>query len=87
MPELQKKPTMAEATYRNTQTLRKLLEPIKALAEAAQESHQQSPLWMMLDLMSQSQQSDQQMIERLDKIIEMLATPSIEKAVKDMLTG
>jgi hypothetical protein len=87
MPDPQKKPTMAEATYRNTQTLRKLLEPIKVLADAAQDSHQQAPLGMMLDMMSQTQESDRQMIEKLDKIIELLAAPSIEKAVKDMLKG
>lgn len=87
MPDLQKKPTIAEATYRNIITLRKLLDPIKVLAEAAQDTHQQSPLGTMLDLMSRSQESDRQMMERLDQIIALLAAPSIEKAVSDMLKG
>jgi hypothetical protein len=82
-----KKPTMAEATFRNTQSLRKLLEPIKSLAEAAQDSHQQSPLGMMLDIMSKSQEADGQIIEKLDKIIELLGAPSIKKAVREMLKG
>ena len=87
MPDLQKKPTMVEATYRNTQSIRKLLEPIKSLAEAAQDSHQQSPVGMILDVMSQSQEADRLIIEKLDKLIELLTAPSIEKAVKDMLKG
>ena len=87
MPEQQKKLTMAEATFRNTQSIGKLLEPITSLAAAAQDSHQQSPLGMILDIMSQSQEADRQIIEKLDKIIELLGAPSIEKAVKDMLKG
>jgi hypothetical protein len=87
MNDAQKKPTLAEATYRNTLALRKLLEPIKTLAEAAQETEQASPFGMMLNIMEQSQESDRKMIERLDQIISLLAAPSIEKAINDMMKG
>ena len=84
MPD-QKKPTLAEATYRNTQRLGKMLEPLKMLADQAQNSHQTSPIGMMLDIISKSQEADREMIAKLDKIIELLSAPLIEKAVRDML--
>lgn len=87
MPEPQKKPTMAEATYRNTLMLKKLLQPITTLAEAAQDTEQASPLGMMLSIMEKSQETDQQVIEKLNEIIALLAAPSIKKAVDDMLKG
>jgi hypothetical protein len=84
MPD-QKKLTLAEATYRNTQSLGRMLEPLKLLADQAQNSHQTSPIGMMLDMIGKSQETDRQMIEKLDKIIELLSAPVIERAVRDML--
>lgn len=84
MPD-QKKLTLAEATYRNTQSLGRMLEPLKLLAEQAQTSHQASPIGMILDTISKSQETDRQMIEKLDKIIELLSAPVIEKALREML--
>ena len=87
LPTTPAKPTWAEAAYKNTQRISLALEPLKALAEQAQDTHQASPIAMLVEASRMSSESDRQMLEKLDRIIELLATPAIEKALLDMMKG
>ena len=63
------------------------LEPFRLLAEQAQDTHQAGPTSMLIEANRLSCEADRQIIEKLDRIIELLAAPSIEKALRDMLKG
>jgi len=79
--------TWAEAAYRNTQRISEALEPLKLLAEQAQDTHQPGPVSMLVEANRLSGETDQQILEKLDRIIELLAAPSVEKALRDMAKG
>ena len=81
------KPTWAEAAYKNTRRIREALEPLTLLAQQAQDTHQAGPISMLIEANRLSGEADQQILEKLDRIIELLAAPSIEKALQDMLKG
>jgi hypothetical protein len=92
MPDLKKpnvpaKMTWSEATYKQTLRLGQMMEPLKLLAEQSQDTHQPGPVSALIEAARLSGETDHLMIEKLDKIIQLLAAPSIQNALQDMMKG
>lgn len=81
------KTTWAEAAYRNTKRIGEMLEPLSLLAKQSQDTHQAGPITMLVEDARLAGEADRLIIEKLDKIIELLMAPSIEKALRDMMKG